>query len=269
MPLTRLTLCCLLWLSCIVTTLAQQDSVSSKTHSGLAQDDPSQFLTRMEVLNELQYRETLGHINVTTFRSVIALGKRMTTRIDIPIVYNNAPIEGYDRSGIGDISVRLLGYRIIESSRAVALASVEFSFNTAQSPLLGSGKNVISPLIAGSWRIPKHRTVLAGLFQQYYSLWGDPTRNDVSWTKFQFYLLNAWSKRAWTLFAPEVYFDHHSSGASMNVEGTACYRLTGRLTLWIKGGAGLFGDHPARYQWTAETGLRYLMLRKGSLHLRL
>src|SRR5688572_6893928 len=108
---TKPVLYVLLSLACATSALAQRDSVKS-THSGLAQDDPSQFLTRVEVLNELQYRENLGHLNVTTFRSVVALGKRMTTRVDIPLVHNNAPIDGYDRSGIGDISVRLLGYRL-------------------------------------------------------------------------------------------------------------------------------------------------------------
>jgi hypothetical protein len=261
--------CCLLFFGYAVSSFAQQDSVKSNTHSGLAQDDPSQFLTRVEVFNELQYRESLGHLNVTMFRSVIALGKKMTTRFDIPVVHNTAPIEGYDRSGIGDISIRLLGYRIVESKRMVALASAEFSFNTAQSPLLGTGKNIISPVLAASWRIPKHKTVIAGLVQEYFSLWGDNSRPDISWTKLQFFLLNAWSRRAWTMLAPEMYFNHHKSGASLNLEATAYYRVTGRCTLWLKSGAGLFGNHPARYQWTMETGLRYLMLRKGSIHLRL
>lgn len=252
--------------TCVAGAFSQQDSTAA---SGvLAQDDPSQFLTRTEVFNELQYRKGVGYLNMFTARAVVALGKRMTTRVDIPVLYNSAPVEGYDHSGLGDISVRLLGYKIMESRRAAMLASVEFSFNTAQSRLLGTGKNIISPVIAYSWRIPQQKSVVAFVVQQFYSLWGDESRNDISWTKVQGLHLHAWSKRIWTLANAELYFDHLQNGrASMNLEGALYYRVSGRFALWIKGGAGLFGDHPARYTWSAETGLRYLMMRKSALQL--
>lgn len=244
----------------------QQDTTTVGPQSSVAQDDPSQFLTRVEVINELQHHKSIDVLNVTTLRSVIALGKKMTTRLDVPIVYNSTPGTEYAQAGIGDISVRLLGYKLLESKRAAMLASVEFSFNTAQSPLLGTGKNVISPVLAYSWRMPKRKTILAFSFQQFYSLWGDETRRDIQWTKLQVYHIKSWTRNVWTLMLPEFYFDHDEGEASMNIEGYFYYRFTPRFAIWIKGGAGLFGDHPARYQWTAETGLRYMMLRKHSSH---
>ena len=52
------------------------------------------------------------YLNQTIWRTNVKIGKRFTTRVDIPWVYNTkySP-EGYKHSGIGDISFRLLGYR--------------------------------------------------------------------------------------------------------------------------------------------------------------
>lgn len=241
---------------------AQQDTTAVGTQSAIAQDDPAQFLTRVEVINELQHFESIDFLNVTTIRSVIALGKKFTTRFDIPIVYNSHAVAGYDQYGLGDISVRLLGYKFLESQKAALLASVEFSFNTAQSPLLGSGKNIVLPVLTFSHRV-KQKTIFAISFQEYFSLWGDESRKDVRWTKIQFYYIRAWSRKLWTLVLPEFYLDHNQgSGASMDIEASLYYRFTPRFAIWGKGGVGLFGEHPARYEWTAETGLRYMMLRK-------
>lgn len=143
---------CLYFLCSIIAlvTYGQQDTTATEAQSGISQDDPSNFISRTEVFNKLQKLQSAEFLNVTTTRAVIAIGKRMTTRFDIPVVYNTTSLAGYDQFGMGDISVRLLGYRIYKSPKAALLTSVEFSFNTAQSRLLGTGKNVIIPVIAYS-----------------------------------------------------------------------------------------------------------------------
>jgi len=229
----------------------------------MALDDPSNFLTRITIFSELQQMKNDEFLNITTVRSIVAIGKRFTTRLDVPIVYNSTPLPGSDSYGLGDISVRLLGYRIYGSPKSVLLTSVEFSFNTAQSPLLGTGKNAVIPTVSYSWLFPKKRTILALSFQQFYSLWGDDDRKDFSFTRLQGYHIKAWSKKVWTVVLPELYIDHFSGGMSMNLEAKIAYRITGRLAAGANGGVGLFGDHPARYKWTSEVGLQYLLIRKG------
>ena len=54
----------------------QQDTTTVGAQSSVAQDDPSQFLTRVEVINELQNHKSIDALNVTTVRSVIALEKK-------------------------------------------------------------------------------------------------------------------------------------------------------------------------------------------------
>jgi hypothetical protein len=106
---------------------------------------------------------------------------------------------------------------------------VEFSFNTAQSPLLGTGKNIIIPVIAYSWIIPKSKTILALSFQEYYSLWGDRSRPDISSTRLQGYYIQMWSKKVWTVLLPDLFIDYIKEGASMNLEATFVFRITGRF----------------------------------------
>jgi hypothetical protein len=122
--------------------------------------------------------------------------------------------------------------------------------------------DIVHPVLVYSFRIPNRQTILAISVQQFYSLWGEEARSDISWSKLQCYYVKAWPKRFWTLLLPEMYFDHLLGGASMDIEGTAHYRATRRITLWLKVGTGLFREHPAVYEWTAEGGLRYLMFRR-------
>jgi hypothetical protein len=252
----------ILFFLCFLVAHGQEDKTVSESHSGIKQDDPSQFITRAEVFNELMKLQSGEFLNFTTFRSVIALGKKFSTRFEIPYMYNSSSVTGYDNSGIGDISVRLLGYKIIQSPNVALAASIEFSFNTAQSPALGTGKNLIIPLISYSRLFTQKKTIVGFVFEQFYSLRGDESRQDIQWTKLQALYLKGWSKKVWTLVAPEFYYDHNDVGASMNLEASVYYKLSGRMTVWGKGGVGLFGDHTARYNYTTEVGLRYLMIRK-------
>jgi hypothetical protein len=59
------------------------DSLARETAKANA-DDPSQFLTRIEVSHEWQRFDEDVRVNATVWRAILKLGKRFTTRIDIP-----------------------------------------------------------------------------------------------------------------------------------------------------------------------------------------
>src|SRR6187402_947613 len=158
--------------------LLAQNSVDTleKEQSKKNADDPANFLTRVEFFNELQHYERNGndfYVNQTTLRTILKIGKRFTTRIDLPYVYNsiNTPAN-YKQFGIGDISFRLLGYKFLEKRLSAFTASVEISMNTAQSPILGTGKNVILPVVTYTQFIPKKKILYSLLFQQANSMSG-------------------------------------------------------------------------------------------------
>lgn len=251
--------------------LLAQNSADSVTQEQLKKnaDDPSQFLTRIEFFNELQHYNKNGnefYINQTILRTILKLGKRFTTRIDLPYVYNtiNHPAN-YKESGLGNISFRLLGYKFLEKQLSAFTASIEISLNTAESPILGSGKNVILPVVSYTKLIPKKRILLSVVLQQANSFSGDENRPDINFSKLQAILIRYWSPRFWTVLAPEWFFDYVNDGVSMNLRTRLTYAPAPRINLWITPSAGMFGDFVGRYQWSLDIGGRYFLFREMNL----
>lgn len=250
--------------------VAQVDTLSQiPAHKNA--DDPSQFLTRIEIFNEFQHYDRSGGFNVnqTVIRSIIKLGKRFTTRIDIPLVNNSFPYpQGFDSYGLGDISFRLLGYKIRETKRSAITASIEISLNTASTPAQGAGKNMIIPLITYSTLLKDNKSIAVLTLQQTNSFSGDEARQDFSFTKIQGILLHYWSRKWWTVVAPELFIDYINGGTSMIFKGRMTCAPTPRMNLWVQANAGLYGDFISRYNWGAEAGGRYFMFRENNIDRR-
>ena len=255
----------ILHLSCLVSAQTSIDSLSSlPVPRIISADDPSQFLTRVEIFNEFQHYDKAGgfNLNQTVIRTIVKLGKRFTTRIDVPFVNNSFPYpQGFDKFGIGDISFRLLGYNIHQAKRSAITASVEISLNTAATPAQGTGKNLIIPVITYSAFLKDYKTLAAIVFQQTNSFSGDENRADLSFTKIQGILLHYWNKRSWSVIAPELFIDYINGGTSMLLKGRMAFAPTSRLNLWAQVNGGLYGDFIGRYNWGGEIGGRYFIIR--------
>jgi hypothetical protein len=238
------------------------DTIKVKQNEGAAGDDPSQFFTRIELFNEVQHYPNDIYLDQTTLRFNVKIGKRFTTRLDLPFVYNSlSSAADYDQFGLGDISIRLLGYQFLKSKKSALTASIEVGFNTAHSPILGTGKNMIIPMLTFSHMLKNHKTILAFLLQQANSFGGYSDRNTLSYSKLQAILIQIWTRRIWTVVAPECYIDYIYGGLSMNFEVRCAYAPTRRINVWAQTGVGVFGDFIARYQWGAEVGCRYYFLK--------
>ena len=246
----------------VVNAQTAPDSLKKEQTTANA-DDPSQFFTRIEIFNEVQNFKNDIYLDATTIRTIVKIGKRFTTRLDVPLVYNSTTSSsGNKQFGIGDISFRLLGYRILETKSSAVTASIEVSLNTAQSPLLGSGKNIITPLVTYSKLLREKRMIFSLLFQQSNSFSGDKNMETVSFSKLQAILIKYWSKRMWSVLSPEWYIDYVHGGVSMNLETRVTYAPLPRVNLWAQAGAGMFGDFIARYQWSVQAGCRFFIMRK-------
>ena len=244
---------------------AQNSPDSLKKEQNLANaDDPSQFFTRIEVFNELQYYDKTDiYLNQTVVRTILKVGKRFTTRLDIPFVYNSfTSPANHKQSGLGDISFRLLGFKFMENPKSAFTASIEISMNTAESPILGLGKNLLIPVVSYTLLVPKKKMLFSLVFQQANSVGGDEERADISFSKIQAILIKKWSARAWTVLAPEWFIDYVHGGLSMNLRTRMTYAPTPRINIWITPSAGIFGDFPGRYQWSADIGGRYFLFRE-------
>lgn len=252
----------------LMTAQSSADTLSSlPVPRVISADDPSQFLTRVEVFNEFQHYDKAGgfNLNQTVLRTIVKLGKRFTTRVDIPYVTNTYSYpQGFDKGGLGDISFRLLGYNIYQAKRSAVTASVEISLNTASSPAQGTGKNMIIPVISYSGFLKDNRTLLALVLQQTNSFSGDESRPDFNFTKLQGLILHYWNKKTWTVVAPELFIDYINGGSSMIIKGRIAIAPKSRLNLWAQVNVGLYGDFISRYNWGAEAGCRYFMFRKNT-----
>jgi len=227
-------------------------------------DDPSNFFTRIEVYNELQYYDKNDfYLNQTVLRAVFKVGKRFTTRIDLPFVYNSLTSPAnHKQSGIGDISFRLLGYKFLEKPKSAFTASIEISLNTAESPILGTGKNLLIPMVSYSLILPKSKMLFSLVLQQANSVSGDEERADISFSKVQAIIIKRWSPRAWTVLAPEWFLDYVRGGLSMNLRTRMTFAPTPRINIWVTPSVGIFGDFPGRYHWSADIGGRYFLFRE-------
>ncbi len=237
---------------------AEPDTLNVNQNESANADDPSQFFSRVELFNEFQYLPGDVAFNQTVLRTVLKIGKQFTTRLDVPFVYNSiSPSGDYEKFGLGDISFRLLGYKFFQSKMSALTASIEISLNTAQSPLRGTGKNMIIPLVSYSVAMKKQKMILAMAFQQINSFSGDKERETVSFSKLQAILIKFWTTKTWTVLAPEWYLDYVHGGVSMNLEARMAYAPARRFNIWVQAGIGIFGDFIARYQWDGEVGIRY------------
>jgi len=256
----------LLVLICITAIASNaQNANDSLGKSGIASkaDDPSQFITRVELYNEIQYYDKRDiYLNQTVLRNVIRIGKKFTTRIDIPFVYNSFnPSADIKTSGLGDVSFRLLGYKFRERPLSAFTASIEVSLNTAASQLLGTGKTVLIPVVSYTQAFPKNKLLFSILLQQANSIGGDENRNDINFTKIQLIGLRTLSRKTWVVLAPEWFLDYENGGVSMNLRSRFTHAPKPRLNLWISPSVGVFGNFIGRYQWGADIGSRYFLFR--------
>jgi hypothetical protein len=255
----------LLFVHMVYLSIAQSPQDTSAASHGQHADDPATFLTRVELFHELRYQGNDIYVNQTVLRTIVKLGKKFTTRLDIPYISSNLQTpQMFDQSGIGDISFRLLGYKVAESRKIAITTSVEVSLNTATSPVLGAGKNMIIPLVSFTKLMPRGRMLFAAVLQQTNSFSGDAERKDLSFTKVQLILLKSWTKKFWSVVAPSTFIDYVDGGISMNFEARTMYAPKPRISFWIQGGIGLFGNFPARYEWAAQAGCRYFLLRDNN-----
>ncbi|MCJ7758154.1 MAG: hypothetical protein MUP24_08390, partial [Gillisia sp.] len=140
--------------------------------------------------------------------------------------------------------------------------SIEISLNTAQSPFQGTGKNLLIPTISYSRVIPERKMLLALAFQQVNTVSGDENRDNLSFSKLQFFIIKKWSQKAWTVIQPEWYIDYVQGGVSMNLRSRMAYAPIPRMNIFVTPSVGIFGDIAARYQWSADVGVRYHLFRE-------
>jgi hypothetical protein len=221
--------------------------------------DPTDFRSRTELRNEYQSLQSGGSRNVTGGRFDYALSNSFLLRIDVPYVMVDPDAPGISsESGLGDISVRAQ-WRALRKPEYALVVAAEVALDTAQEPLLGTGRYVFQPLAFASVDVPKYQSVVFPYVQQFWSFGGTSDR-DINTTLLRAGVLKRWPRRTYTYVEPSLYVDWVRDGRTgFTLEVELGRFFTKSLGLYLRPGVGLWGDNvPPVYNWNFEVGMRYL-----------
>jgi hypothetical protein len=217
--------------------------------------------TRVEIRNEYQDLQGGGTIDYLVPRFDFSAGPDLSFRVETPIVFADPDTPGNDgESGIGDLLFRG-SYRFAHGPGYAIVAGGEVILNSASKDSLGTGKNVIAPLIFASIDAPKYNSVVYPFLQYYMSVGGDDSRTDVNYASLKAPFLTRWPSLVYTIIEPQMVIDHERSDkVGMTLEGEVGRFLNHDLAIWGRTGIGLFGDNlPQVYDWKLEIGVRFFL----------
>lgn len=223
--------------------------------------DPTDFKTRFETRYEYQSLQSGGARQLVVPRYEHAFSRALSLRFDLPYVVDDSPSRDVDdEHGIGDMTVRP-ALRVHRSEAFSLVTAAEFILDTASDERLGTGKNVVAPLVYASFGLPRFNSVLFPYAQHYVSVSGDDERNDINQTLLRLGLLTRWPRRFYSFLEPSLYVDwERDQRTGFTLELEVGRFATSRLALWARPGVGLWGDNlPPVYNWNFEVGFRYFL----------
>jgi hypothetical protein len=216
---------------------------------------------RVQLSTEYRDRGGGGVQFESVARVDIPLGERFVVRTDLPFLWFDPQTSGStSMTGFGDFSMRL-GGQVWRTPGFTLLAGGDIIFPTAGSPDLGRGKYQIGPGIAVSVPVSGINSVVFPTFQHITSVGGDPSRNDVNYTRLRASLDTPWfNNQWWTSFEPNLFIDwNQKSRTAMNLEFEVGKRLGEHFRAWVRPAVGLWGTGvPGAYDWYTQVGIRYI-----------
>src|SRR5258706_233587 len=153
---------------------------ASGADAGPGSGQPAEFRgSRFEIRDEYEDLQGGGTVYMIVPRVDFSANPDLSFRIETPIVFHDpgTPNNGTE-SGMGDLLFRG-SYRVARGAGYAIVAGRELILNTATKDALGTGKNVIAPLIYASIDLPQYNSVAFPFLQHYVTLGGDDTRPDV------------------------------------------------------------------------------------------
>jgi hypothetical protein len=254
-----LALLCVLMAGFTSAVLAQaQTSTPGAAETALKR--PTDFRTRAEIRNEYQDVEEDGYRNLIVPRFEYAVSPSVAFRVETPYVFHDPGGTDPDRvSGFGDLLVRG-AWRAMQSEGFALNLVLEVTFATAVDDRLGSGKDVLAPLVYAAVDLPRQNSVFFPNFQHYVSVAGDSGRPDVNYTVLKPNLLTRWPNNFYTFLEPAFVIDwerDHDFGLTVELEAGKI--VSKNVALWVRPGVGAIKhDLPQIYDWNMEIGARYI-----------
>jgi len=200
---------------------------------------------KVEVKRQATDRGTDGESTNTKLRfEAYPTGSVSMLRLDIPFPDDRSDFLGSPfNPRLGDIKVRAKT-AAFDAGGLPLWTFLELTFPTADPETLGQGKYQVSPgvdssLPLGSFKLgsTSHKVSFAPLIQQVVSVAGDPTREDINYTKLELALRDVWLNYALKLTLKPV-IDWEQDGAT-----GAVTELEGRMSFGRGWAAALMLGH--------------------------
>jgi hypothetical protein len=219
--------------------------------------DPTDFCNRFELRNEYQSLQFDNSRDLLVARFDYAVSKAFALRLEVPYISFDSDSPGVSRqSGLGDLLMRTQ-WRAFRTPGYAVVVAAEFTFDTAQEPLLGIGRYMFQPLTFVAVDLPNYNSVLFPYVQQFWTF-GGGSDVEIDTTLLRSGLLTHWPNRAYTFVEPSLFIDWlQSAHTGFTLEVEIGRFFTKNLGLYLRPGLGLWGDNiPCVYDWNFEVGLR-------------
>jgi hypothetical protein len=213
---------------------------------------------------QTEYRDLHG--NRAALRNVarldLPIGERFLIRTDVPFYYakfNPSDASNTWVSGVGDIFVRM-GALVYDTPGLRLFAGGDVIFPTANTDETGRSKYSVGPGIAISAPLPEWGVMLFWRFQQVVSVGGDPSAQDVDYTRLRFRFAKPLSPDWWVHAEPEIRIDWANAAKTAVLSQFEIGRkLDGHWRLFMRPAIGVSGnDVPGAYDWFIRFGVRYM-----------
>ena len=272
----------LLLCRCIGAQTAGAQQTSPAPAPAAAQDksgtNPLVLRTTVQIFNEYYNLPGEGlYNNITKFRFVVPFAKkRASIKVDLPFNATNTSIgflsggtdgplgrppigvvAGDTKFGFGDLNLKLTYVPYFNKKLKLGLVtSLEFNFNTASKPALGSGKNTIAPTLVVV-TFPAKNTIFAPTYKQTNSYSGDANRGNINQGAFDFYFVRMFAKgRRFINVDPQLILNYETGKVSSAVETTFGFVVSQEkgITYYATPGFPIGGNRP--YDFTFKTGIK-------------
>lgn len=216
---------------------------------------------RVQFSAEYRDRGASGVQLMNNARTDVPLAENLLWRTDVPFGWYDSQTSGsFLTTQLGDMSTRL-GGKIWQRPELTVFLEGEVVFPTATIPAFGRGKYQLSPVLTMSIPIQSLDSVVFPGIQQFVSVGGDPSRDNVNYTQLSLEFTTPWARNQWwTTIQPYLYADWTQKGkTAMNVEFEVGKRLGEHFRVWLRPAVGLWGTGvPGAYDWFVQIGIRYM-----------
>ena len=276
--LTKFLLLCV----CANAQASVQQEASATPSPAAAQDksgtNPLVLRYTVQIFNEYYNLPGAGlYNNITKFRFVVPFAKqRASIKVDLPFNATNTSIgflsggtdgpfgrppigvvPGDTKFGFGDLNLKLTYVPYFSRKLKLGLVtSVEFNFDTASKPVLGSGKNTVAPTLVVV-TFPMKNTIFAPTYKQTNSYSGDAMRGNINQGAFDFYFVRMFAKgRRFINIDPQLILSYETGKVASAVETTFGFVLSQEkgITYYATPGFPVGGNRP--YDFTFKTGVK-------------